>query len=126
LIGECYVVEHQEIGVERVHQKVKRVTRVMAELGADLIKCFYTGAKFREVVDNLPIPAFTIGAEKLETDLEVLKKADDSVKRGARGVIFGRNIFMADRPEEIIKALKTVINDGVSPYDAVAKYGLSS
>ena len=54
LIGECYVVEHKEIGPERMHAKVKRVTRVMAELGADLIKCFFTGERFHEVVANVP------------------------------------------------------------------------
>ena len=65
LIGECYVVEHKELTPERLHAKVKRVTRVMAELGADLIKCFFTGERFHEVVQNVPVPVFTIGAEKL-------------------------------------------------------------
>jgi len=118
LIGECYLVEHQDKTKEENHLKVKRVTRVMAELGADLIKCFIT-YKFREVVDNLPVPAFTIGAEKLENDLDVLKKAADSVSRGARGIIFGRNIFMAEKPRELIKALNQVINKGISPDEAI-------
>ena len=117
LIGECYLVEHQDRTAEVNHLKVKRVTRVMAELGADLIKCFITH-KFREVVDNLPVPAFTIGAEKLNSDLDVLKKAADSVAQGARGIIFGRNIFMAEKPLELTKALNQVINRGVSPEEA--------
>ena len=120
LIGECYVVEHQDKTPEENHLKIKRVTRVMAELGADLIKCFITH-RFRDVVDNLPIPAFTIGAEKLGTDLDVLKKAADSVARGARGIIFGRNIFMAEKPRELIKALGQVINKGVSPEEAYSR-----
>ena len=117
LIGECYLVEHQDKTPEENHLKVKRVTRVMTELGADLIKCFITH-KFQEVVDNLPVPAFTIGADKLENDLDVLKKAADSVARGARGIIFGRNIFMAEKPRELIKALNQVINKGLSPEEA--------
>ena len=124
LIGECYVVEHKEKKPEEVHIKVKRVTRVMAELGADLIKCFYTGDKFQEVVDNTPIPVFTIGAEKLDTDLAVLQKAYNSITRGARGIIFGRNIFMAKNPKKLTDALNEVINDGVKPEDAAKKYGL--
>jgi DhnA family fructose-bisphosphate aldolase class Ia len=124
LIGECYVVEHKEKSPEEVHKKVKRVTRVMAELGADLIKTFYTGERFHEVVENTPIPVFTIGAEKLKTDLEVLKKAHNSVMQGARGIIFGRNIFMAERPSRLIEALNEVINDGVKPELAAEKYGL--
>ncbi|MCK4516144.1 MAG: hypothetical protein KAU31_12860 [Spirochaetaceae bacterium] len=37
LIGEAYVVEHAEKTPEEVHLKVKRVSRIMAELGADLM-----------------------------------------------------------------------------------------
>lgn len=117
LIGECYVVEHEDMTAEEIHLKVKRVTRVMAELGADLIKCFLT-ENFQKVVDNLPVPAFTIGAEKLDSDLDVLKKAEISIKQGARGIIFGRNIFMAEDPGKLIASLNRVINDGESPESA--------
>jgi DhnA family fructose-bisphosphate aldolase class Ia len=121
LIGEAYVVEHREKSAEEVHQKVKRVSRIMAELGADLIKTFYTGTCFHEVVENTPVPVFTIGAEKLDTDLAVLQKAHDSIEQGARGIIFGRNIFMAQDPPKLISALNQVINHGVSPESAAAE-----
>ncbi len=120
LIGEAYVVEHKEKTPEQVHLKVKRVSRIMAELGADLIKTFYTGERFHEVVENTPVPVFTIGAEKLKTDLDVLRKAHDSVRQGARGIIFGRNIFMAKNPPALIRALNAVINDGKTPEKAAA------
>lgn len=124
LIGECYVVEHKEITSDQLHAKVKRVTRVMAELGADLIKCFFTGKRFHEVVENTPVPVFTIGAEKLDTNLAVLKKAYESVAQGARGIIFGRNIFMADNPSVLIGALNDVINGGMDPVAAGKKHQL--
>jgi DhnA family fructose-bisphosphate aldolase class Ia len=124
LIGECYVVEHAEKTKDQLHAKVKRVARVMAELGADLIKCFFTGERFHEVVENTPVPVFTIGAEKLPTDLAVLTKAADSVKQGARGIIFGRNIFMAREPAKLIAALNDVINGGLEPAAAAKKNGL--
>lgn len=120
LIGEAYVVEHKEKTPEQVHMKVKRVSRIMAELGADLIKTFYTGERFHEVVENTPVPVFTIGAEKLNTDLAVLQKAHDSIQQGARGIIFGRNIFMAKNPPALIRALNAVINEGVTPEQAAA------
>jgi len=123
LIGECYVVEHKEITPDKLHKKVKRVSRVMTELGADLVKAFYTN-KFKEVVENTPVPVFSIGAEKLNSDLEVLKKAYDSISAGARGIIFGRNIFMAKEPSKLISALNDVINKGLKPKDAANKYGL--
>jgi DhnA family fructose-bisphosphate aldolase class Ia len=126
LIGEAYVVEHREKTPAQVHAKVKRVSRIMAELGADLIKTFYTGERFHEVVENTPVPVFTIGAEKLNTDLDVLRKAHDSVRQGARGIIFGRNIFMAENPPALIKALNAVINDGVTPEAAAAALAVSA
>lgn len=110
LIGECYVVEHKDKTKQQIHDKVKRISRVMVELGADLVKTFYTGEKFHEVIENTPAPVFTIGADKLNTDLAVLKKAYDSVQQGANGIIFGRNIFMAKDPVKLVDALKDVIN----------------
>jgi len=125
LIGECYVVEHAEITEDQLHAKVKRVSRVMAELGADLVKCFFTGDRFHEIVENTPVPIFTIGAEKLSSDLQVLEKAKASVDQGARGIIFGRNIFMAEKPPELIEALDLVLNAGETPEAAAERFGLS-
>jgi len=124
LIGECYVVEHQERTAQQVHDKVKRISRIMAELGADFIKTFFTGDKFHEVIENTPVPVFTIGAEKLNTDLAVLEKAYNSIQQGASGIIFGRNIFMAERPVVLTSALNDVINNGLKPVDAAKKYNL--
>ena len=124
LIGECYVVEHDEKSKDEVHSKVKRVSRIMTELGADMVKTFYTGEKFSEVISNTPAPVFTIGAEKLSNDLDVLKKAKVSTDAGARGIIFGRNIFMSKKPQNLIKALNKVINSNVSPENACKEYDL--
>ncbi len=124
LIGECYVVEHKDRTADQLHAKVKRISRVMAELGADLIKTFFTGGRFHEVVNNTPVPILTIGAEKLDTDLDVLIKAADSIKQGARGIVFGRNIFMAKDPVKLVKALNEVINNNVEPPLAKKKYNL--
>ena len=124
LIGECYVVEHADLSDKQLKEKVKRVTKIMVELGADLIKCFLT-QDFNEIVENTPVPIFTIGAEKLNTDLAVLKKAHDSVSQGARGIIFGRNIFMADDPAVLVEALNQVMNKGISPEEAAGKYNLT-
>ena len=124
LIGEAYVVEHKDKTAEEVHLKVKRVSRIMAELGADMVKTFFTGDKFHEVVENTPVPVLTIGAEKLNTDLDVLKKAQDSIDQGARGIIFGRNIFMAEDPAKLVRALNEVINGGIEPKEVAVKYKL--
>ena len=124
MIGECYVVEHAERTADQVHDKLMRVARIMTELGADLIKSFFTGDRSSEIVENTPVPLFTNGAEKLNPDIEVLRKAHASVEGGARGIIFGRNIFLAKDPALLIAALNDVINDGLAPDQAAAKHGL--
>ncbi|MCL4377089.1 MAG: hypothetical protein M1409_01715 [Actinobacteria bacterium] len=124
LIGECYVIEHKEITHDKLHLKVKRISRIMAELGADLIKAFFT-YNFAEVVNNTPVPVFSIGAEKLKRDIDVLKKAYETVNCGAKGIIFGRNIFMAEEPSKIVVALNDVMNNGMKPEEAVVKYKLN-
>jgi fructose-bisphosphate aldolase, class I len=124
LIGECYVTEHKSINPEELHLKVKRVTRIMSELGADLIKAFYTH-NFKDVVSNNPVPVLTIGAEKLKSDLDVLEKAKLSVSNGAKGIIFGRNIFMAKNSKAVVKALNDVINKNTNPKEALKKHNLS-
>jgi len=96
----------------------------MAELGADFIKTFYTGEQFYEIVENTPVPVFTIGADKLKTDLDVLKKAHASVAQGARGIIFGRNIFLSPNPNVLVQALDEVINKGIAPETAARQYKL--
>jgi len=103
LIGEAYIVEHKDKTPDQIHAKVKRVSRIM---------------------ENTPVPVFTIGAEKLNTDLDVLKKAKASVDQGARGIIFGRNIFMAEDPIKLVKALNEVINRGTEPEETVKRYNL--
>ncbi|MDZ7837483.1 MAG: hypothetical protein U5N58_05795 [Actinomycetota bacterium] len=89
------------------------------------MKTFLPAEDIDEVVENTPVPILTIGAEKLDTDLEVLAEGYISVKKGARGIIFGRNIFMAENPHSLIKALNEVINNDVSPNDAIVKYKLN-
>ena len=73
----------------------------------------------QDVVDNLPVPAFTIGADKLDSDLNVLKKAEASVTQGARRIFFGRSIFMSVSPKDLVAAQNSVIKDGISPTRAV-------
>ena len=50
LVGECYVVEHKEKTPKELNEKVKRVSRVMSELGADLIKAFCSFSALNKVL----------------------------------------------------------------------------
>jgi DhnA family fructose-bisphosphate aldolase class Ia len=98
-------------------------TRIIAELGADLIKTFYTHC-FRSVTASSPVPVLGLGAAKLPTQREALQLAADEVAAGAGGVVFGRNALQVPNPSAFQQALCDVVKRGFAPEAAVSKYQL--
>jgi len=124
LIGEFYPAAVGRLGQEELHEKVYIACRMLAELGADAIKTFYTGDRFAEVTQAVPIPVFALGAEKLPKPVDALSLASVSVKAGARGVVFGRNVIQADDPALFLKGLKMVVKDEGTPQEVATQLGL--
>lgn len=100
---------------------VSHVARIGAELGADLVKTVYTGTieGFQRVVHSCPVPVVIAGGPKSETDRDVLEMAYGAIQSGAIGVTFGRNVFEHDNPRALVKALTSVVIDGLNVEDAV-------
>ncbi len=92
---------------------VAHAARVGAELGADLVKCAYTGnpESFERVIAGCPVPVVIAGGEKTETDREVLEMVKGSIRAGGRGVSIGRNVFQADRPERMVQAISSIVTE---------------
>jgi len=95
---------------------VKHAARVGAELGADIVKCNYTGdvSSFREVVEGCPVPVVIAGGEKMETETQLLKMVEDALEAGAAGVSIGRNAFQHKHPEKIIEAIGKIVHHGAT------------
>ena len=53
LIGEYFPASILKMTPEQTHENIKFGCRAIAELGADMIKTFYTGDKFSEIVIKL-------------------------------------------------------------------------
>ena len=102
---------------------VKHAARVGAELGADIVKCVYTGdpESFREVVEGCPVPVVIAGGEKMETDKEILQMVAGSLEAGGRGVSIGRNTFQHERPDRIVAAISKVVHQDV-PVDEALRF----
>ncbi len=79
--------------------------RVAAELGADVIKAFYTD-QFDAVVANCPVPVILAGGPKEKDIFDVAKAA---VNDGVKGFAFGRNLFMAEDIESRICRLDEIL-----------------
>lgn len=95
---------------------VKHVSRIGAELGADVIKTNYTGSPetFKEVVQGCPVPVIIAGGPKQKTVEEVLRMVYDSVQAGGAGVSIGRNTFQYENPTLMTKALSAIVHSGAT------------
>lgn len=124
LICEVYPIGGDFARPEDLQEQVLIGCRMAAELGADLIKTFYTGAGFGKVTAATCIPILALGAMKKPSELDALKLAAEAVDAGARGVVFGRNVVQARRPQQLLEALKEVVKMGMPPEKAAKKHGL--
>ena len=76
-------------------------SRVVVELGADLVKTFYTRDFPRSHVGPVPSPSWVWEREKLPTQRDALTLAQREVADGAGGVVFGRNAIQVPDPLSI-------------------------
>ncbi len=123
VLGEYFPARPDRLSPDKLHDEVYRGCRVIAELGADLIKTFYTH-KFNEVTAGCPIPILGLGAEKTPKQIQALELAERIVQAGGRGVVFGRNATQVANPVAFQKALSDVVKRGTPASEAVKKYGL--
>jgi predicted phospho-2-dehydro-3-deoxyheptonate aldolase len=106
---------------EHDFEVVSHAARIGAELGADIVKTVYTGEQdsFRKVVRSCPVPVVVAGGPRMKTDSDVLELAESSVKAGAAGLSFGRNVFQHANPEKMSRALATIVHEGATAQQAL-------
>ncbi len=125
VVGEYFPHSHLTKPADAFHEEVLIGCRMLAELGADCIKTFYT-QRFKEVTSTCPIPVLGLGAEKTPTDLAALQLAEREVRDGASGVVFGRNAVQASNPGAFVAALQDVVKMGATAENACRQHGLTS
>lgn len=123
VVGEYYPADPDNLSADELHAKVYACARIIAELGADLIKTFFT-KDFKAVTKSCPVPVLGLGAARCPTQLEALQLAADEVAAGAGGVVFGRNAVQVRDPAAFQRALCDVVKRDVKPAIAARKYKL--
>lgn len=113
----------QKVENEHDVELVKHAARVGSELGVDIVKTNYTGDpdSFKEVVEGALVPVIIAGGPKTETNEELLQMVKDSLEVGGAGVAFGRNLFQAEDPGKITKAISEVVHNDIE-VDEALKY----
>ena len=106
--------------MERTDRFFKLATRIVAEMGVQLVKTYYCD-NFEEVVAACPVPIVVAGGKKLPED-EALTLAYRSIQGGARGLDMGRNIFQSNHPVEMAKAIRMIVHQKATDKEAFEFY----
>ncbi|MFW6324138.1 MAG: 2-amino-3,7-dideoxy-D-threo-hept-6-ulosonate synthase [Desulfovibrionales bacterium] len=91
---------------------VAHCARLGEELGADVVKVPYTGdpESFSRVVDGCCIPVVIAGGPKMNSDKDVIKMVYGSIQAGGAGLSVGRNVFQAENPTKLVRALHGIVH----------------
>ena len=97
-------------------------SRIAFELGADIVKTYYTGSPetFARVTGGCPAPVLIAGGARMDTLEAALGVVHGAMQAGGRGVVFGRNIWQDPDPARVMRALRAIIHDNASVADALA------
>ena len=107
--------------MERSVKYFRMATRLMAELGCHMVKCYHIEDGFDTVTSCCPVPIVIAGGKK-RPEKDALQMAYDACQEGASGVDMGRNIFQADAPVPMMRAVRGVVHEGMSSADAYELY----
>jgi putative autoinducer-2 (AI-2) aldolase len=128
LIDAGYRYGMPVMGVTAVGRELTRdarylglATRILAELGAQVVKTYYCDEGFEKVTAGCPVPIVMAGGKKLD-ELEALRMAFRAVDQGASGVDMGRNIFQSDSPLGMLRAVRGVVHDNLTPEQGLDLY----
>lgn len=77
--------------------------RIAAELGADIVKTQHTGdrATMQDVVTACSVPVLVLGGPRTTDHQALVDYTTEALDAGARGVIFGRNVYLSDDPAAV-------------------------
>ncbi|MCL2210563.1 MAG: 3-hydroxy-5-phosphonooxypentane-2,4-dione thiolase [Treponema sp.] len=102
--------------MERTSQYFKLATRIVAELGASIVKTYYCDG-FEDIAAACPVPIVVAGGKKL-AEKEALTMAYKSIQGGARGLDMGRNIFQSYHPAAMADAIGKIVHNKYTDKEA--------
>ena len=118
-VGIPLIVEGTLWGLRNEDRKdpesLATVNRIAAEMGADAIKTEYTDeVTMPRIIETVgDIPVLTLGGAKGD-ESAVRAAASGAIKSGAKGLIFGRNVWNTDDPIATTKALLDITHGAVN------------
>jgi DhnA family fructose-bisphosphate aldolase class Ia len=92
---------------------IKLAARAAQEVGADIVKTYYTGDpdSFNEVVEGCPVPVVILGGAKSDSIEDVFNDIYFSMQAGAKGIAIGRNIWQHKNTRVMIEAMAGLVHE---------------
>lgn len=97
-------------------------SRIAAEIGASIVKTYYCAEDFDKVTAGCPVPVVIAGGKQLDTELDCFEMTYNAINQGAAGVDMGRNIWKNGNPVAMIKCVRAIVHDNITPQDALEMY----
>jgi len=104
----------------RTPQYFLTATRLVAEMGAHIVKTYYCD-DFEKIVAACPVPIVVAGGKKIP-EKDALTLTYNAINKGAAGVDMGRNVFQSECPEAMIRAIRKIVHEGWSDTEAYEFY----
>lgn len=115
------------LGVVAVGKQMERTTRffllatrMLAEFGAQIVKSYYC-ENFEQVAAACPVPIVVAGGKKVP-EKDALDFTYRAISEGAAGVDMGRNVFQAESPAAMVRAISAVVHRGMTAEQAYEFY----
>ena len=101
---------------------VKLASRAAAEIGADIIKTYYTGDpdSFAQVIEGCMVPVVVLGGAKTDSIEDVFSDVYYSIQAGGSGIAIGRNIWQHENTMAMIEAMSGIVHEGWTVKQAMA------
>ncbi|MBF9018125.1 MULTISPECIES: class I fructose-bisphosphate aldolase [unclassified Oceanispirochaeta] len=101
---------------------IKLASRAAAEIGADIVKTYYTGDpdSFAEVVEGCMVPIVILGGAKTNSIEDVFSDVYYSIQAGGSGIAIGRNIWQHKDTKAMIEAMSGLVHEGWTVKQAMA------
>lgn len=96
--------------MERTPKYFKLATRMIAELGAHIVKTYYC-EDMEQIVAACPVPIVIAGGKKIP-ERDALEMVYRGMQSGAAGVDMGRNVFQSENPEAMAEAVARIVHQG--------------
>lgn len=134
-LGMVYMIEGLSAR-ENTHPETKHdasvialSARIAADLGADIVKIQPPATAdspinleaVAEIAETCPVPLLLAGGAKCATKEMAYEIAEQSMRAGARGLVFGRNIFEADDIDAEVNRYRQIVHGTAQPCEVAAQ-----